>query len=79
MSSLLPGYVLFFQYYNIIISLDKKIFEHKIVNIFLSIIMPSWADQLLPQFLMEQFDMLPLQYRDIEHMHEGVWFGKNNF
>ena len=26
-----------FQYYNIIISLDKKIFEHKIVNIFLSI------------------------------------------
>ena len=55
--------------------------------------MPSWADQLLPQFLMEQFDMLPLQYRHIEHMyrhiehmyrhiehmHEGVWFGKNNF
>ena len=40
---------------------------------------PSWADQLLPQFLMEQFDMLPLQYRHIEHMHEGVWFGKNNF
>ena len=39
---------------------------------------PSWADQLLPQFLMEQFDMLPLQYRNIEHMHEGVWFGKNN-
>ena len=22
--------------------------------------------------LMEQFDMLPLQYRHIEHMHEGV-------
>ena len=40
---------------------------------------PSWADQLLPQLLMEQFDMLPLQYRQIEHMHEGVWFGKNNF
>ena len=40
---------------------------------------PSWADQLLPQFLMEQFDMLPLQYRHIKHMHEGVWFGKNNF
>ena len=36
---------------------------------------PSWADQLLPQLLMEQFDMLPLQYRLIEHMHEGVWFG----
>ena len=40
---------------------------------------PSWADQLLPQFLMEQFDMLPLQYRHIEHLYEGVWFGKNNF
>ena len=39
MSSLLPEYVLFFQYYNIIISLDKKIFEHKIVNIFFSIIL----------------------------------------
>ena len=39
MSSLLPGYVLFFQYYNIIISLDKKIFELKIVNTFLSIIL----------------------------------------
>ena len=23
--------------------------------------------------------MLPIQYRHIEHMHEGVWFGKNNF
>ena len=35
--------------------------------------MPSWADQLLPQLLMEQFDTLPLQYKHIEHMHEGVW------
>ena len=34
---------------------------------------PSWADQLLPQLLAEQFDMLPLQYRQIEHMHEGVY------
>ena len=34
---------------------------------------PSWADQLLPQLLMEQFDTLPIQYRLIEHMHEGVW------
>ena len=34
---------------------------------------PSWADQLLPQLLMEQFDTFPLQYRHIEHMHEGVW------
>ena len=25
------------------------------------------------QLLMEQFDMLPLQCRHIEHMHEGVW------
>ena len=35
--------------------------------------MPSWADQLLPQLLMEQFDTLPIQYRHIELMHEGVW------
>ena len=34
---------------------------------------PSWANQLLPQLLMEQFDILPIQYRHIEHMHEGVW------
>ena len=40
--------------------------------------MPLWADQLL-QLLMEQFDTVPLQCRHIEHMHEGVWFGKNNF
>ena len=42
-------------------------------------IVPLWANQLLPQLLMEQFDMLPIQYRHIDHMHEGVWFGKNNF
>ena len=35
---------------------------------------PSWADQLLPQLLVEQFDTLPIQWRHIEHMHEGVWF-----
>ena len=40
---------------------------------------PSWADQLLPQLLMEQFDTLPIQYRHIEHMHEEVWSRKNNF
>ena len=40
---------------------------------------PSWADQLLLQVLMEQFDTLPIQCRHIEHMHEGVWFTKNNF
>ena len=39
---------------------------------------PSWADQLLPQLLMEQFDTLTIQCRHIEHMHEGVWFRKNN-
>ena len=40
---------------------------------------PSWADQLLLQLLMEQFDTLPIQCRHIEHMHEGVRFTKNNF
>ena len=38
-----------------------------------------WADKLLPQLLMEQFDTLPIQCRHIEHMHEGVWFTKINF
>ena len=27
----------------------------------------------------EQFDTLPIQCGHIEHMHEGVWFRKNNF
>ena len=40
-------------------------------------IVPSWADQRLPQLLMEQFDTLPMQCRHIEHMHEGVWFKKD--
>ena len=40
---------------------------------------PSWADQLLPQLLMEQFDTLPIPYRHIEHMHEGLWLKKNYF
>ena len=41
---------------------------------------PSWADQLLPQLLMEQFDTLPIQCRHIEHMHEGVLFcSEKNF
>ena len=34
---------------------------------------PSWADQLLPQLLIEQFYTFPSQYRHIEHIHEGVW------
>ena len=37
---------------------------------------PSWANQLLPQLLMEQFDTLPMQCRHIEHMHEGAWLKK---
>ena len=40
---------------------------------------PSWADQLLPQLLMEQFETLPIQFKHIEHMHEGVLLRKNNF
>ena len=41
-----------------------------------AIIVHTWADQLLPQLLMEQFDTLPKQCRHIEHMHEGVWLKK---
>ena len=37
------------------------------------------ADQLLPQLLMEQFDTFPMQYRHVEHMHEGVWLKKKKF
>ena len=36
-------------------------------------IVPSRADQLLPQLLMEQLDALQIQCRHIEHMHEGVY------
>ena len=35
-------------------------------------IMPLWADQLLSQLLMEQFDTLQIQCRHIEQIHEGV-------
>ena len=44
-----------------------------------ALIVPSLADQLLPQLLIEQFDVLPIQCRHIELMHEGVWFGKKIF
>ena len=44
-----------------------------------AIIVHTGADQLLSQLLMEQFDTLPIQCRHIEHLHEGVWFRKNNF
>ena len=30
------------------------------------------VDQFLPQLSMEQFNTLRSQYRDIEHVHEGV-------
>ena len=40
---------------------------------------PWWADQLLSQLLMEQFDTLYTQCRHIEHMHEGVCFTKNYY
>ena len=40
---------------------------------------PLWADQLLPQLLIEQFDTFPIQCRHIEHMHVEVWFRENNF
>ena len=36
-------------------------------------IVPLWANQLLLQLLMEQFDTLRIQCRYIEHMHEGVY------
>ena len=42
-------------------------------------IKPSWADQLLSQLLIEQFDSLPSQCRHIEHTHEGFWFKTNVF
>ena len=44
-----------------------------------ALMVPSWADQLLLQLFMEQFDTLPIQCRHIEHMHEGVWFRKKFF
>ena len=44
-----------------------------------AIVVHTRADQLLPQLSMEQFDTLPIQCRHIEHMHEGVWFRKNDF
>ena len=39
-----------------------------------ALMVPSCADQLLPQLLLEQFETLPIQYRHIEHLHERVWF-----
>ena len=44
-----------------------------------AIIVHTLADQLLPQLLIEQLDTFPIQCKHIEHIHEGVLFGKNNF
>ena len=44
-----------------------------------ALVVPSSADQLLPQLLMEQFNTLPIQCRHIELMHEGGWLGKYFF
>ena len=46
--------------------------------------MPRWClhgliNSLEPQLLMEQLDTLPIQYRHIEHMNEGVWLKKKFF
>ena len=38
-----------------------------------ALIVPLWADQLLRQLLMKQFDTLSIQCRHNEHMHEGVY------
>ena len=45
-----------------------------------SMVVPIRADQLLPQFLLEPFDTLPLLYRHTGHVHEEIFFfSKNNF
>ena len=43
-----------------------------------AIIVHTPADQL-QQLFMEHFDTCPIQFIHIEHMHEGVWFRKNDF
>ena len=49
--------------------MQDKYFKQKIKGILL----------LLLQLLMEPFDTLPIQCGHIEHVHEGVWFTKNDF
>ena len=39
-----------------------------------SMVVPIRADQLLPQFLLEPFDTLTSQYRQIGHVHEEILF-----
>ena len=40
---------------------------------------PSWADQLLPQLLMEQFDTLPIQCRHMDICMKEFCLEKNIF
>ena len=42
--------------------------------VYITVIVQTQADQLLPQLLIELFDTLPSQCRHIEHMREGDWF-----
>ena len=51
----------------------RQLFPH--MAFVYALMVPSWADQLLPQLLMQQFELLSIQCIHIEHMHEGV----NNF
>ena len=42
-----------------------------------SMVVPIWANQLLPQFLQQPFDTLPPQYRHTGHVHEEILFWTN--
>ena len=42
-----------------------------------AIIVQTNAVQFLPEFFMNQFDILSTQWIHIEHMHEGVLFKSN--
>ena len=65
--------------------LKKRSFDRELRQLFTYMafvyarIVSLWADHLLPQLLMEQLVTLRLQCRHTEHMHEGVWFRKDNF
>ena len=57
----------------------QELFPFVIQNGFLyrvytnAMIVQTQANQLIPQFLMEQFDALLSQCRHIEDMHRAVW------
>ena len=53
----------------------EKIFFDKMTAVILpnkafvyALMVPSWANQLLPQLLMEQFETLPIQFKHIKHI-----------